>query len=294
MLGLYLRLHIDEIINIIYIDKYYLIIISLLIIVRTLISAFPNKILLEQYGINLKFLEWYPLFLITSIMNMLPMAAGFFGKGYILKKKYNLSYSDFGSISAGFQLINLSFKSFIGFIACTLLFFSDQVSMAIPITFLLITIFINTFMIFAPIFSEKIYYTKNSFYHKYFSYLMGIIKGIRPILKNYELLFSLITIMSVSVIITAFKYYLIFHSLSYNISFLQTLIITIVIHISSIIKITPSNLGIQEFTTGLISIALGGSLHQGVIVATFDRIITVFWTLLLGFIFKKYFIKNFS
>ena len=90
------------------------------------------------------------------------------------------------------------------------------------------------------------------------------------------------------------KYYFIFNSLGIDISMQKALLITTISGFSSIVSITPGNLGVQEIFTSVAAAMLGQNIVDGVLVSIVDRLITMIITLIFGSFFMFAFKKEFA
>ena len=93
---------------------YSLFVISIIIIITSIIGALPNKILLRRFNVNLNFVEWYGVFLVNTVYNILPLNAGLFAKAIYLKNKYSLPYTRLASLTMATYIITVLNKTIIG------------------------------------------------------------------------------------------------------------------------------------------------------------------------------------
>ena len=103
-----------------------------------------------------------------------------------------------------------------------------------------------------------------------------IIERIATVMKNAPILFKSIILISINVGLTIGALYLLFASIGVpgDLSFL--IIYTVAIRLSSVIELTPGNLGVREFVFGLLSSGMGQDAAHGIAISMMWRLITIF------------------
>jgi uncharacterized membrane protein YbhN (UPF0104 family) len=259
-------------------------IISLSVFVSIIIASLPNKLLLEHFKINLKIKEWLPLFTYTYLLNYLPMRAGLFGKGIYLKEKYNLDYNKYISMNGGIYLINFSLKSLVVFFLSIFLMIQNQ--MNYEIAFFLLVIILIPIIIFY--FSNYINLKKI----KYLNNLSLIFHWLKSIKDNKKLIFNMIFLFIFDVLVTSYRYLYICKVFEYDVTIFESIIITTIASLSSIISITPGNIGIYEFFTGLGVLVTGGNMNNGIIVSSLFRVFMLSCNTVISLVFLLFYKKS--
>ena len=248
-------------------------------IFNTLVGALPNKLILSKYKLKLKFSEWYGIFVWASLLNYLPLKAGLFTKAVYLKKRHSLSLGDFSSMTGLTYAITLLNKGFIGLLVSTLLLILDgnNINVVIPIIFLIIII-IMAFILWSDIGRYK-------FKSEIITKIQNIFANMR--LRNSDIrpVLLLIIFINVAIVFDGLKYYLILSYFNVSIGFFNAMLVAIGASLSTVISITPGNIGLKELIAGLMMVGLGETMDNGIILSVVDRMFFTIILIIMGSIF---------
>lgn len=213
-----------------YLDLFFLL---LLIVLRIFINGIQTKYLYNFSSINLKNLESINLFVKSSIANsisFLNVGGGY--KAYFLKKNYDLKIKSFILLNTTLSI----YKSFIYlFLFILVLIFNNKLSPYPSFLFIFISITLCILWI-------RMYPQKFSFLDKLFNFQKNLILKFNI---NLFIQFFLNTLI-------LFRYFQLFN---FSVSYESIVLYFLVGFISSLIKITPGNIGFKEtiliFTSSL-------------------------------------------
>ena len=276
----YINTHLNEFKQIKIIHYNHLFYISVLTIIFLVSNGLQLRYLLEPFKIRLPFKEWFGLSVVSTFGNYLtPFRGGMGLRAIFLKNKYQFSYSLFVSTLAAAYIIVFLVNSLIGVLSMMLIYLFYNLFSKIILT-LFLTLFL--FCLFIVIFSPKFYQTKYKLINKF----LNIVNGWSLIKSNYKILTFTSFFTFLNVAFSVLIMYLEFSAFGINISWTQSLFLTIVSTFSIFLSITPGSLGIKEsilvFSANLINI----SSTQALSVAILDRVINLIIILILGPIFS--------
>lgn len=122
----------------------------------------------------------------------------------------------------------------------------------------------------------------NGIFAKIVGFLMNVRLQLAEQLKNWKLLIGLLTTTFVSVIVQAILFWQTGEILGIHSSFLPVLLIVLILRIVLLVRLLPGNLGIQEIMIGATFAAAGFELQDGLIIGIMTRLISVFWSAVIG------------
>lgn len=212
------------------------------------------------------------------VLNYLPMKAGTVSLAYHLKKNHGITLGDFLSIFAVQNLLSVLVTSVIALV-CLFYVQFDPTFGPILITTLFCLFLLSVWLLF---FGQKF----ASIFKVLGNRVHSIAKGLAVFRQHHRLGMWVIVMGLFGYSIAAWRLQLIYELVGIHSSFLQVMIISAAIQISMIISFTPAGIGIREALVGLMSIALTFDGSFGVITASIERVIVLFWVILLFVLFK--------
>ena len=238
------------------------------------------KIVLEPFKIKLE--EPFLLSAGSSFINLIaPFRAGAGARAIYLKKKYELSYSNFTSSLFGNYVISFLLSSITALIIFGILYFQSGIFNGI------IT------LIFLGIFSFCILVLLNiKFETKRFQIINNIIEGWKKIKTHPKTILKLILNNIFGIIVGVATTYLIFESLNIQINIFQVIYFSVMGVLATFINITPGSLGITEGIFAISSQVLGFDPAIGVLVALTIRAINSSILIIIGPIANYLLYKN--
>lgn len=100
--------------------------------------------------------------------------------------------------------------------------------------------------------------------------------------KNIRLFFGLLVTTFVSVVIQAVLFWKTAELIGVSSDFGPILLVVLVLRILLLIRLLPGNLGIQEVVIGVVFATAGFGVEQGLMIGVITRLISVFWTAVIG------------
>ncbi len=251
-------------------------IIALLIFIHALgfwLLGLTHKLPLKKQNIFLNFKEWYGLCMVAELFNMLLPANG--GTGirmlYINDKK-KLPMREFLSMSFAIVLIGFTLLGLIGITYCE--FFlekNDKIFVLLESVFIALTVS-GIILIFA---AEAI--------ARFFNFRRK--SSPQLYLKDLNLA-GLITLCWIAMFaLYPIKIHLSFLAIGINLTFSQSIELSLVLLATSLFQVLPGNLGIKEIITTYVAQQFGIPLEAALIASLIDRVILLFFLFPVGFYF---------
>lgn len=289
---LFLKGRTHELAKVLEVDLRYVFVLLLLTALSSLLNGHKLKMLIQTYGVNLKFGEWWGIQMMTLFWNDLtPFKGGLSARAVYLKKKYSLSYTRSVSITGIAYLTDFLVFGAAGVILSLFL------PVAYEVKYLVLTLFLTVFlgsvfvMFFVPL--------PIKLNIKLLRHIANSINEIKSTRTNYQLIAKLGINCMLRWLTGALKLYFAFLALGSIVSIYTCLMIDLFIGIAMIISITPMNLGFRESVVVISSKLFGTGTVVGALVAALDRAVGLIWVFVLTPFFGsimfhdfKYFKKN--
>lgn len=234
-----------------------------------LCTSLIDRCLAEILEVKIGYVDCIGTTFVAAAVNIvLPMSMGSIIRAQYLKKRCNLSYSKFISVTAGAAVLQI----FITLLEALL-------------SLLLAAIFMKTdkrvVLIVAILFIGAlggIYVTSR--YQKWFLKWLPFKKFTEPIFKSFFELISAKKVMLtctvlyiINTMLMATRFYFIFKILGSQVSILNSILYQSVYTVSGLVYILPGNIGIGEMLIGITNSFLGSDFDMGVAVTLINRVI---------------------
>jgi len=259
-----------------------------------LVNSYLYNQILRTFNVHLRFREWFGLGCVNTFANYIfPFKTGTLIKAMYLKHKYNFKVSHNSSI-----LIFVTFSFFeIIFLLSVLLFFYIKVTNVIYIPHINYLIGFSSFIfvagLFFMVYLQKLTITKtcaHPFLKRILNMLSLSIEGMKLISRNKRLL-SIILISHVLIFtIQILRLYFAYLAIGTPPALFKITFVNLLYCISSLIFLTPGNLGFQEIVISISSGLIGLTNEEGFIASAIIRVVAITLTFLLGTFF--YFFLN--
>lgn len=255
----------------------YILIIAILGLLYKVVLGLKFKIMINFFGIKAKPREWFGLSCLTSMINtLLPAHAGTATQAVYLKKNYNFKYSGFIGYLLNFLIFSLMVYSVCGIILLLLhkalysIFFT-----AIFLFFIAVFILCIIFIFLIPKFSMIKFR---------WELLNKTIDGFKALKAKRSLVIRFVLIQTADVVITGLRLFFAYYALGAHVGLVPIFLVGLIASVSSIVNLTPANLGIRELFITASSILVGEGAMFGVMASVIDRVIGTLITFILGLI----------
>jgi len=263
----------------------YLLFLLILNIISNITSAFSSKIIINEFGIEIRIINWLGIPVVSNLISMIvPIRLDFIFTA-IMYKNIGLAYHKFSSIIAGSFLISYAFSTIIIFISMLYCLIFQKLFLFYIWLFAVICLLLLIVFIYL-IFNKKELLLNIIPFKKYtLTIVEKITDGLIFLLSNKILLVKITILLLINTLIKIFKFVLIFKMIGISVDFFKAMIYTSVTWFSEQISITPGNIGIKEAIIGALSVYTNNLFNNGVLISILLRIIDFSSYFLLFLIF---------
>ncbi|MFW5803692.1 MAG: lysylphosphatidylglycerol synthase domain-containing protein [bacterium] len=243
----------------------------------------------KQFGVSLKKKD---VFFLPSVMGLwsfiMPFQGSLIFTTYFFKKKYNMKISESLSINIYLYLITLFFT---GLFLLIFLFTSNNYNtLLIIISILLI---INPILVkFTRILLDKTNISKHKIVNKIRSFVISVFSSTNFLWSNTRFTIIILSTYIIKLIISIFWFYYIAHILSFNMSLFEIALISLIMSVSVIIKLTPGNLGTVQIISGGFMALINSSVENAILITLFASATVLLINFTIGVIGNFYFFKT--
>jgi uncharacterized membrane protein YbhN (UPF0104 family) len=251
----------------------------LLIFIWILLSfsrSYTRKIMAASFGVRLKFLDWYGLYLFTNMLSLvIPARGDFIFSAAYLKKKYELPISSFASIIYGNSILLALILSLEGMVVLLYVGLRKNIW---NLNMWYIMVGMATLAIFFAFLPHKKFSSKKWITKK----INNMIESWKKLRSNPVLLMKLTSLEIFGSVLFAFWMFSSYRILGFEINFPDAFFAGIACQMSYFFKLTPGNLGIRESLVGFVSQITKVGFAEGVTVTLLQRALSTAGFLLLG------------
>jgi uncharacterized membrane protein YbhN (UPF0104 family) len=276
ILYLYMRSRKEILYELLKIDFKDIILLIPIWILLSFTRSYTRRIMAASFGVKLKFLDWYGLYLFTNMLSLvIPARGDFIFSAAYLKKKYNLPISSFVSIIYGNSIL----------LALTLSLEAMAILLYVGLkenVWNLKMWYIMGGMAALAIFFAFLPHKKLSGESWIAKKLNNMVESWKKLRSNTILLIKLVCLEVLGSLFFAFWMFFSYHVLDFDINFPNSFFAGIACQMSYFFKITPGNLGIRESLVGFVSQITNVGFAQGITVTLLQRALSTLGFLLLG------------
>lgn len=254
------------------INPILLIIISVLYSASVSINGVFTKLIVEPFKVFISLREGVFLAIISSVGNFFaPAGAGYGLRAVYLKKKHNLSYTNYSVTLAGYYVLIIMVNSLMGLLALLLLRKHDGSNYMLIFAALLGALLFSLIFSVFDLSEKHSPKTSNRILKKVFNFFIMISRGWKEISVNRSLMLRLIALTIFSLALNMGLVALIVVSLHFSTSVAAIMLYSVLGVLSMFFNITPGNIGIKEGITLFSAGVMGFSLNQVILIAIVER-----------------------
>lgn len=274
----------DDMMRLKEVPVYYIVWLAIISVALSYLNAYQFNFLLRVFNLKLPFKEWFGISVSSAMYNyILPGKGGLAIRGAYLKEKFKLPYAHYLSLVAGSYLINLMVAGLVAVLLGIWFIVQRTIPLSNPILVVsLIAASSLGALIFININPEKI--PKKG---KLLSFLHQTMKGFQLFKEQKVYFLAVCAIQFLLIAFTAYRLYLSFYILGFEITYVQVCFIQSLVILSRIISITPGNMGIKEGIIAFTSTAFNVSIDNALLSAVFERIVDMMIIFTLGAVFSR-------
>lgn len=241
------------------------------------VSGLMRKTLLRHLGVDLSTKEWFGLGVAKNLMNLFtPFKGGAAVEAVYLKRRYGFSISLFATFLVASEVIFLTVAAILGLVVSAGLHLSYHAADIRIVAFFAIAFGLGLiFLILPPS-------VRPQHRNRFLSAISRALSGWRSVRSNGPLVFRVAMLGVASIAIHATRTYLAYRAISIHVDFLPILLLAIIVQFTTLVKITPGNLGIIEGAIAATSSILGIGFEEGLAAAGIIRVSSLLMLLTLG------------
>lgn len=262
----------------------YIIIGVLVLSITTLLSySYRFKIIIFKCSrIDPPFWAWFDVLMMAKFYNLFFAPSGNIYRGYELKQRFGISYTDYVSAGVSFTWMDLTLDLILSFFTIILVkpdfmltgFKAYQVVGVIIAATIIGPIVADIILLKLPVKHRYLVWTRDK--------LSQVVSATLDNVKDIRYTSKIIIWGLLVTIQTLIVYYLIFISLNLKISVPALMLFYALLKISSAFIIVPGNIGIQEIAFGFLSSEMGIGMAQGILISTIMRVIGTTLTIIIA------------
>ncbi len=243
----------------------------------------------KQFGVSLGINDIFLLPIVGNLWSFIfPFQGNLLFTTLFFKQKYNMKISESFSISIYLYLVILCFAGFLGLI------FAVTHKMLFT-WFGLITsiLLLNPFIVYIiNLLVKNLKHSRFLFVKKVQAFFTSIVDNTNQLWRNFSFTFIILVINLVRLFVNIVWFYWISFSLGFGLTLFEAGLISIVMSISLIIKITPNNLGVAQFVTGGFVSLMNVQPDKAVLVTLFASATTMLLIFTVGIYENFYYFKT--
>ena len=227
-----------------------------------------------ELGASVSSLESHLLVWTAQYWNYLPMKPGLYAQAVFMKRRRNLSYSRFVAYLLAMNLVASLSRGVLGVLITVPIWLKGELTPLVPAAFALVTGGCAALMVLPTRWQyggrRRVLRTicrVGSAWHQ---------------IRSGRLLVRIALWKTVQVLVQVAYLNLCFQFVGIEGALPQALIVVLLTPLSSLMGIVPGGLGVREALVGIVVMAFGGTLADGVVAATLGRAVRLAMTLVLG------------
>lgn len=248
--------------------------ILVLVFLNWVVVSSQSLLLFRQLGTKIGFFECLALTLASTFANYLPMRVGTFVRAHYMKVKYQLDYSQFGSVVSMRLVLTLAACGACG-ISVFILFFEFSFNfLPLIILFSLIILVPALVLFYLPV-SVSAKHPVVLIWNK-FSEGVSNLRS-RPIVTAVCL-----ALVVLQLIFVGARFLIAAQIAGHEVNFQEIMMLVSIATIAGFLAITPGGLGVREVLMGYGATLVGTSFSLGLLIGTIDRVLLLCLTLVFG------------
>jgi len=243
----------------------------------------------KQFGVSLGLIDIFFLPIVGNLWSFIfPFQGNLLFTTLFFKQRYNMKISDSFSISIYLYLVILFFAGLLGLIFAIIhkMFFS---------WFGLIAsiLLLNPFIVYlVNLLIKDLRYSRFLWVKKVQEFFASIVDNANQLWRNFGFTFIILVINVVRLLVNILWFYWISFSLGFGLTLFEAGLISIVMSISLIIKITPNNLGVAQLVTGGFVSLINAQPDNAVLITLFASATTMLLIFSVGLYGNFYYFRT--
>jgi uncharacterized protein (TIRG00374 family) len=277
LLALFVYKHKQEFQFILSMKTGYLFPVFLLISVGQVFTAYHFNLVITCVSHPISFFTAFKYFTLGAFINVFVPHGGGVYRAVMFKKDGNIRYRDAISILVSFGWLSTLVSLGMGIAIVAIYKPAMQIKEVPVLLFFILLLLVQVLSIRAlDLWVQRFHSPRREGLRRILQMGGDIVERITAVMKNAPLLLKSIILICLNVGITIWALYLLFASIGVSADITYLTIYAVTIRLSSVIELTPGNLGVREFVFALLSSGMGQGAAQGITISMMWRLITVF------------------
>jgi uncharacterized protein (TIRG00374 family) len=277
LLAVFVYKHRQEFQFILSINTGYILPSLLLIGAGQVLTAYHFNLVITCVSHPISFFSAFKYFTLGGFINVFVPHGGGVYRAVMFKKDGNIRYRDGISILVSFGWLNSLVSLGLGIVIVALYKPAMQFQGVPVLLFFILLLLVQVLSIRAlDLWVQRFHSLRREGLRSIRQMGGDIVERITTVMKNAPLLLKSIILIGLNVGLTIWALYLLFASIGVPADITFLTIYAVTIRLSSVIELTPGNLGVREFVFGLLSSGMGQGAAQGIAISMMWRLITVF------------------
>jgi len=253
------------------------------------ISGLQYFFIRKKFGISLSLIDVFLLPIVGNLWSfIIPFQGSLIFTTIFFKRKYNMDISESFSISIYLYLITLSFTGL--FTLMYSIYNNFHYSWLSLFSILLI---LNPFLLILINFiSKKITFFNIAIFKKMMFFFNTVMKSTNNLWLDFKFTILMFLLDIIKIALNIFWFYWISKSLGFDLSILSVAIMSLIMTVSIIIKFTPDNIGVAQFTTAAFMMFIGEDPNSATLLTLFASATTFILIVLIGIPGNIYYFKS--
>ncbi|MCP4537083.1 MAG: flippase-like domain-containing protein [Chloroflexi bacterium] len=249
-----------------------------------------TRVIVRSLEIDLGFLEWFGLSALSTMGNYLtPFRGGAVVRAMYLKSKHDLPYSLFLSTLSALYVITFATNAALGVLAMLALYlwidFVDVALLSFFLALCLLPVVLLILLKVIPRLPDKDW-SKRYVVLQITAFVGRIIEGWRVISARKSTVLQLLALSVLNSSVTLLMIHLSFVAFGVRLPLIESLVLSSLFMISSMIPLTPSGLGVAEVVLVLVSRGFGVQEMAGIFSTGLNRSVMILSSIMWGSLFS--------
>lgn len=232
-----------------------------------------------RLGVQLRFFEWFGLPFMTTMANYLtPLSGGMLARAAYLKRRHQLPYVQFLSLLSANYLIIFGASGIVGLITMFALPANAANRLLLMVFFALISGAVVLLLLLPGVRLPGRW--------RVIRLANRALDGWTAVTSDSRLLVQLFVYGFGSVLLNALAFWAAYRALQLTVSWQTAVLVSLSTIFSTLLTVTPGNLGVREAIIGLVSELAGVGVGEGLVVALLIRASTLLSAFTLGPLFS--------
>lgn len=232
-----------------------------------LLNVLILRIFLHTFNVSVTLRECFGISTISAMGNYLaPFGGGTAGKAVYLKRRYDFPYPTFLASMSAASILDLLWAGFIGssvlVISWKISFLWGQALLAVFLTLMIVSLMALSL-------------NPQAYDGRFLKPMRNVLDGWGRIRRDRDLIIKVSLLLLANYLLSSAELFAGYSAFSIKLGIADAILLSAISSMSSIVRVTPANIGIHEVIIASSSHLLGLGLGQGLLAAGLSRVISI-------------------